>query len=103
MKKWWFLGFGVGYALIAILTLMDKGYVFISGLEVSPFFEFFLWTYSLLSGLAVGISVQRKLHRRSLMLSVLMAALSGFLVFVFQLFALFIWPLAVTYVWTLLS
>ena len=65
MKKWWVFGLGSGYVLTALLMLADEEYVFLHGSELAPFFEFFLWSYSLLSGLAVGILVWRRVAGRS--------------------------------------
>ena len=99
MKKWWVLGFGSGYALTAFLMLAGQEYVFLGGLKLAlaPFFELFLWTYSLLSGLAVGILVQRKLHGRSPILTLPLAALVACLVSAFQFSALFFWAAVVLY------
>lgn len=95
MKKWWVFGLGSGYVLTALLMLADEEYVFLHGSELAPFFEFFLWSYSLLSGLAVGILVWRKVAGRSQLAAVLVAALSGFLVSAFQFYALVFWALTV--------
>ena len=79
-------------------VLADEEYVFLHGSELAPFFEFFLWSYSLLSGLAVGILVWRKVagsDARSQLAAVLVAALSGFLVSAFQFYALVFWALTV--------
>lgn len=103
MKKWWVWGFGSGYALTAFLMLTGQGYVFMPGPDISPFFKVFWWTYSLLSGLAVGVFVQRKLHGRSPIFALPLAALVACLVSAFQLFALFFWAAVVFYVGVVLG